>query len=117
LARSNRDLEQFAYVASRDLQEPLRMVATYTQLLAERYRGKLDGDADKYIHYAVDGALRIQKLVQDLVAFSRVGREGITLQSTDCNAVLQASLKNLEAPIQESGAVVLPTLSRDRHFN
>jgi signal transduction histidine kinase len=108
LARSNQDLEQFAYVASHDLQEPLRMVATYTQLLAERYRGKLDADADKYIHYAVDGALRMQKLVQDLLAFSRVGREGITLRSTDCNAALQASLKNLEAAIQESGAVVHP---------
>lgn len=106
LARSNRDLEQFAYVASHDLQEPLRMVATYTQLLAERYRGKLDSDADKYIHYAVDGALRMQKLVQDLLAFSRVGRQGMALQSTDCNAVLQASLRNLEAAIQEGGATV-----------
>jgi signal transduction histidine kinase len=106
LARSNQDLEQFAYVASHDLQEPLRMVAIYTQLLAERYRGRLDSDADKYIHYAVDGALRMQKLVQDLLAFSRVGRQGMALRSTDCNAVLQASLKNLEAAIQESGAVV-----------
>ena len=117
LARSNRDLEQFAYVASHDLQEPLRMVATYTQLLAERYKGKLDGDADKYIHYAVDGALRMQKLVQDLLAFSRVGRQGLTLSSTDCNTVLQAGLKNLEAAIQESGAVVqhdqLPVVMAD----
>jgi signal transduction histidine kinase len=106
LARSNRDLEQFAYVASHDLQEPLRMVATYTQLLAERYQGKLDSEADKYIHYAVDGALRMQKLVQDLLAFSRVGREGVALKSNDCNAVLQTSLKNLGAAIQESGAIV-----------
>ncbi|MGZ4732451.1 MAG: sensor histidine kinase [Terriglobales bacterium] len=106
LARSNRDLEQFAYVASHDLQEPLRMVATYTQLLAERYQGKLDADADKYLHYAVDGALRMQKLVQDLLAFSRVGRQGGARESTDCNAVLQAALKNLEAAIQESRAVV-----------
>ncbi len=109
LARSNRDLEQFAYVASHDLQEPLRMVATYTQLLADRYQGKLDADADKYIHYAVDGALRMQKLVQDLLAFSRVGRQGMAPESFDCNAVLQASLLNLEAAIQESGAVVEPT--------
>jgi light-regulated signal transduction histidine kinase (bacteriophytochrome) len=82
------------------------MVATYTQLLAERYQGKLDTDADKYIHYAVDGALRMQKLVQDLLAFSRVGRQGQARESTDCNAVLQAALKNLEAAIQESKARV-----------
>jgi signal transduction histidine kinase len=117
LARSNRDLEQFAYVASHDLQEPLRMVATYTQLLAERYQGKLDADADKYIHYAVDGALRMQKLVQDLLAFSRVGRQGLAPQNTDCNAVLETSWKNLEAAIRESGAVVehaqLPVVMAD----
>ena len=106
LARSNQDLEQFAYVASHDLQEPLRMVATYTQLLAERYKGKLDSDADKYIQYAVDGALRMQKLVQDLLAFSRVGRQGMALESTDCNTVLEVSLSNLNAAIQESGAVI-----------
>lgn len=106
LARSNRDLEQFAYVASHDLQEPLRMVATYAQLLAERYQGKLDDNADKYIHYAVDGALRMQKLVQDLLAFSRVGRQGAAFESTDCNAVLQVALKNLEAAIKENGAIV-----------
>lgn len=117
LARSNRDLEQFAYVASHDLQEPLRMVATYTQLLAERYRGKLDSDADKYIHYALDGALRMQKLVQDLLAFSRVGRNGLAAVRTDCNLALQAALNNLQAAIQESGAVVectqLPVLVAD----
>ena len=117
LARSNRDLEQLAYVASHDLQEPLRMVATYTQLLAERYRGKLDSDADKYIHYAVDGALRMQKLVQDLLAFSRVGRQGGSVESTDCNIVLQTALGNLEAARQERGAIVecaqLPVLVAD----
>jgi signal transduction histidine kinase len=117
LARSNQDLEQFAYVASHDLQEPLRMVATYTQLLAERYRGKLDADADKYIHYAVDGALRMQKLVQDLLAFSRVGRHGLALENTDCNVALQEALGNLEAAIKESGAIVertqLPVLVAD----
>jgi signal transduction histidine kinase len=117
LTRSNRDLEQFAYVASHDLQEPLRMVATYTQLLAERYRGKLDADADKYIHYAVDGALRMQKLVEDLLAFSRVGRNGLAHENTDCNTALQVALKNLDAAIQESGAVVeraqLPVLLAD----
>jgi signal transduction histidine kinase len=117
LARSNRDLEQFAYVASHDLQEPLRMVATYTQLLAERYRGRLDSDADKYIHYAVDGALRMQKLVQDLLDYSRVGRTGMALDNTDCNVALQAALRNLEAAIQESGAILehaqLPVLLAD----
>ena len=106
LARSNRDLEQFAYVASHDLQEPLRMVAAYTQLLAERYRGKLDEQADKYIHYAVDGALRMQTLVQDLLAFSRVGRQGNEAKLTDCNAVVETAIKNLQSAIQESGAQI-----------
>ena len=117
LARSNRDLEQFAYVASHDLQEPLRMVATYTQLLAERYQGKLDAEADKYIHYAVDGALRMQTLVKDLLAFSRVGSQGIKLVSTDGNRVLATVLQNLQAAVQESGAQVkwdpLPTVMAD----
>ena len=106
LARSNRDLEQFAYVASHDLQEPLRMVAMYTQLLAERYRGKLDEQADKYIHYAVDGALRMQTLVQDLLAFSRAGREGTKMTRVDCNLLLRQILKNLEAAIRDSGAEI-----------
>lgn len=118
LARSNQDLEQFAYVASHDLQEPLRMVATYTQLLAERYRGRLDADADKYIHYAVDGALRMQALVQDLLAFSRVGRQGTDLQSTDCNAVVEMAVKNLQSAVDESHAQVtydrLPEVLADR---
>jgi signal transduction histidine kinase len=117
LARSNQDLEQFAYVASHDLQEPLRMVATYTQLLAERYRGRLDADADKYIHYAVDGALRMQALVQDLLTFSRIGRHGTDLQSTDCNAVVEMAVKNLRAAVDESRARIthdpLPTVMTD----
>ncbi len=117
LARSNRDLEQFAYVASHDLQEPLRMVATYTQLLAERYHGQLDANADKYIQYAVDGALRMQTLVQDLLAFSRVGRHEPDRQSTDCNAVVAAAVQNLEAAISESGVQIscddLPVILAD----
>lgn len=104
LARSNRDLEQFAYVASHDLQEPLRMVATYTQLLAERYEGKLDENADKYIRYAVEGALRMQTLVQDLLAFSRVGRKQEAPQETDCNLVVRSVMANLQSAIQETGA-------------
>ena len=117
LTRSNRDLEQFAYVASHDLQEPLRMVATYTQLLAERYQGKLDENADKYIRYALDGALRMQTLVKDLLAFSRVGRRQTAPQDTDCNLVVRSVMANLQAVIQESGARIscadLPVLLAD----
>jgi signal transduction histidine kinase len=117
LARSNADLEQFAYVASHDLQEPLRMVTAYTQLLAERYRGKLDENADKYIGYASEGAQRMQVLIQDLLAFSRVGRN-IASGSVDCNAVMIEVLQTLAAAIQESAAVVtygeLPAVWADR---
>jgi signal transduction histidine kinase len=118
LARSNADLEQFAYVASHDLQEPLRMVTAYTQLLAERYRGKLDEDADKFIGYASEGAQRMQVLIHDLLAFSRVGRNGIVTGSMDCNAVLAEVLLVLAPAIQESGATVthgeLPAVWADR---
>lgn len=118
LARSNRDLEQFAYVASHDLQEPLRMVAAYTQLLAERYRGRLDENAEKYIAYAVEGALRMQTLIQDLLAFSRLGRNGVGHSITDCNTVVDEVLENLRAAVQESGAVItcgkLPSVNADR---
>ena len=117
LARSNRDLEQFAYVASHDLQEPLRMVAAYTQLLAERYAGKLDENADKYIRYALEGALRMQTLVTDLLTFSRVGRNRKSTPLAG-DAVVREALDNLQAALQESGAVVhyeaLPTVSGDR---
>lgn len=106
LARTNQDLEQFAYVASHDLQEPLRMVATYTQLLAEKYKGKLDEQADKYIHYAVDGATRMQTLVQDLLDFSRSGREGTEMATTDCNVAVQQALLNLEVAVRDNNAQI-----------
>jgi len=106
LHRSNQELEQFAYVASHDLQEPLRMVAAYTQLLAEKYRGKLDEQADKYIAYAVDGATRMQGLIQDLLRFSRVGRAEPNLQNTDSYRVVELARAQLFAAIKESGAVI-----------
>jgi signal transduction histidine kinase len=117
LARSNQELEQFAYVASHDLQEPLRMVAAYTQLLAEKYRGRLDEQADKYIAYAVDGATRMQTLIQDLLRFSRAGRGEPNLQNADCSKVVEQALAHLFAAIRESGALVectsLPRLVAD----
>ena len=82
------------------------MVAAYTQLLAERYRGKLDEQADKYINYAVEGAVRMQSLIQDLLAFSRVGRQEIGVKSTDCNEIVERTIENLQGTILESGAVV-----------
>ncbi|MBL8362716.1 MAG: PAS domain S-box protein [Rubrivivax sp.] len=106
LRRSNAELEQFAYVASHDLQEPLRMVANYTELLAERYRGRLDERADKYIHYASDGARRMQRLVSDLLAYSRVGSQGRPLLPTSSDRVLRRVLEMLRRLVQESEARV-----------
>ena len=117
LRRSNADLEQFAYVASHDLQEPLRMVASYTELLGQRYQGRLDEKADKYIHYAVDGAKRMQRLVSDLLAFSRVGSQGKKLVPVDATMVLQRVQETLRRPIREAGATVelgpLPAVMAD----
>ena len=106
LARSNAELEQLAYVASHNLQEPLRMVSSYTQLLAKRYQGRLDSDADKFIAYAVDGANRMQRLIQDLLAYSRVGKVQKELLEISSEAALQNALKNLSQVISESGAVI-----------
>lgn len=106
LRRSNSDLEQFAYVASHDLQEPLRMVANYTELLAQRYRGKLDERADKYLHYASDGARRMQSLVGDLLAYSRVGSQGKPFVPVDTNETVKHVARSLSAALEESGATL-----------
>lgn len=106
LRRSNAELEQFAYIASHDLQEPLRMVASYTELLSERYRGKLDEKADKYIYYAVDGARRMQQLVADLLAYSRVGSQGKPLLPVDASAALHSVLHVMDGSIRKAEAVV-----------
>jgi PAS domain S-box-containing protein len=117
LKRSNEDLQQFAYVASHDLQEPLRMVASYVALIARRYKGKLDADADEFISFAVDGAKRMQSLIQDLLAFSRVGSKGVELVRTSSEDALNRAIKNLRVAIADSGAQVthdpLPSVLAD----
>jgi PAS domain S-box-containing protein len=106
LNRSNEELGQFAYLASHDLQEPLRMVASYTALLARRYKGRLDSDADEFIAFAVEGASRMQRLIQDLLAYSRVASRGTDLLETSSAAALTQALANLRGAIEESGALV-----------
>ncbi len=106
LERSNAELQQFAYVASHDLQEPLRMVASYTELLGEAYRGKLGPDADKYIGYAVDGARRMQALINDLLQYSRIGRMEAPLKDVSLEEALTAATRNLHAAIDETGATI-----------
>ena len=117
LNRSNEELGQFAYIASHDLQEPLRMVASYTQLLSRRYKGKLDAEADEFIAFAVDGASRMQRLIQDLLAFSRVGTKGKEMVGTSSEEALTQALINLRGAIKDSGALVthdpLPTVMAD----
>jgi len=117
LERSNKELEQFAYIASHDLQEPLRMVSSYTQLLAKRFEGQLDEKTQKYVHYAVDGAFRMKTLINDLLAYSRVGRRGKPPEPADSNAILGEALRNLAALVEENRAVIthenLPTVRAD----
>ena len=117
LKRSNDELQQFAYVASHDLQEPLRMVASYTQLLAQRYKGRLDSDADEFIAYAVDGSNRMQGLIQDLLAYSRAGTSGKGLLRFSSENALKDALTNLRGAIEKSGCLVthdlLPALTTD----
>jgi PAS domain S-box-containing protein len=117
LKRSNDELEHFAYVASHDLQEPLRMVSSYTQLLAKRYHGRLDSDADEFIAYAVDGSNRMQQLIKDLLAYSRAGTDVKALRKISSERSLQAALANLRLTIEESGALVthdsLPDITTD----
>ena len=117
LNRSNEELGQFAYIASHDLQEPLRMVASYTQLLGRRYKGRLDADADEFIAFAVDGASRMQRLIQDLLTYSRVGTKGQDLLAASSEGSLRQALINLRGAIEASGALVthdsLPAVMAD----
>jgi PAS domain S-box-containing protein len=117
LARSNDELQQFAYVASHDLQEPLRMISSYTQLIDRRYGDRLDSDAKEFMEFIVDGATRMKQLIEDLLAYSRIGTRGKEFQPTDCDAALRKALTNLRAAIEQSGAVItsdpLPTVDAD----
>lgn len=117
LARSNRELEQFAYIASHDLQTPLRTVSSFVNLLARRYQGKLGPEADEYISYAVEGADRMRHLINDVLEYSRVGNRGKAIQPADCRAVFDQALANLREEIEESGAKItsddLPTIPAD----
>ena len=106
LTRSNEELQQFAYVASHDLQEPLRMISSYTQLLERRYGERLDGDARDFMAYIVDGAARMKQLIEDLLAYSRVGTRGKEFQSVDSGASLDRALANLRASVESSGAKI-----------
>src|SRR5437764_122506 len=118
LERSNSELEQFAYIASHDLQEPLRMVASYCQLLQRRYAGRLDKDADEFIEFAVEGARRMQRLINDLLGYSRVGRRGGGSESFAADEALDLALANLQGAIEENRAQIerepLPTVVADR---
>ena len=117
LTRSNADLEQFAYVASHDLKTPLTTIAGYTQLLADRYKGEWDSEADKYMTYTIEGSIRMGALIDDLLEYSRVGKTGEELKQTDCEEVVNVAIANLRGAIEESDAAVsrdpMPTILAD----
>jgi len=117
LARSNADLEQFAYVASHDLEAPLRVISGFVKLLAKRYKGKLDDKAEEFIAHTIDGVQTMEMLIRDLLEYSKVQLKGMVLKPTDCNLLVEESLKNLHTAIAESGAMVtygsLPTVMAD----
>lgn len=117
VARSNAELEQFAYIASHDLQEPLRMVSSYVQLLEKRYKDKLDKDANEFIAFAVNGAARMQEMVLGLLAYSRVGTRGKSIERTESEGALTYAIENLQVAISQSGAVIthdaLPAVMAD----
>ena len=117
LTRSNEDLQHFAYVASHDLQEPLRTVASALQMLEKRHKGKFDKDSDQLIHYAVDGAKKMKALVQDLLAYSRLSTRGQPLGMVDMTEVLNQSILNLKNLIEEKGTKItfdeMPTVRGD----
>jgi len=100
LKKTNKELESFAYVASHDLKEPLRMITSYSQLLKEKYYGKLDDNANKYIEYAVEGSMRMHRLINDLLSYSRVGRQNIKKETVDVALLVQETLKNFRTPIE-----------------
>ncbi len=121
VARSNRELEQFAYVAAHDLQEPLRMVSSYVQLLAKRYEGKLDAEADEFIGYVTEGSKRMSQLINDLLSYSRVGRGEVAEELVDCEKVLEQVLYSLSQKNAAAGAEIthdpLPKITANEAAN
>ena len=117
LARSNVDLQQFAYAASHDLKEPLRGVEGFTKLLARRYKGRLDENADEFIHFILEGVQRMQTLIKDLLAYSQIGTQGMQLQPMESESAVAQALTNLKTAIDEKGAVIthdaLPEVTAD----
>ena len=117
MTTANKELEQFAYVATHDLQEPLRMISSYTQLLEKRYKDKLDADANDFIHYAVDGAIRMQKLINDLLDYTRISSRGKNFEQVDSSYILGHVISNLQLLISENTALItnddLPNIRAD----